>query len=88
MYSKDDHLYVKTTFLDIESILNVKYWNNFWNNLYQKSFQVNNSYNTKNWNWCSKKENELLEWDWISAPSLINEKINNTLIQELSKIIK
>lgn len=86
MYSNDDHLYVKVSPLDIRKILNVNYWNNFWSDLYQKSFQVNNSYNTKNWNWCSKKENELLQWDWISTPSIINEKINNTLIQELSKI--
>lgn len=88
VYSKDNHLYVKTTSLDIESILNVNYWNNFWSDLYQKSFQIDYWDTRKICNIFSKKENELLQWDWISTPSIINEKINNTLIQELSKIIE
>ena len=34
------------------------------------------------------EENELLKWVWVDAPSKINEKINNTLVQELTKLIE
>ncbi|MDD5769766.1 MAG: hypothetical protein PHE25_02260 [Candidatus Gracilibacteria bacterium] len=88
IYVKNEDLYVKVTNLDVENILNVNYGDKFGSDLYQKTYDINNSYNITNGPIFSKKENELLKGDWIDAPSKINEKLNTILVQELTKLIE